>query len=184
MATIAAAAIGAAGSIAGGVLSSQGAKSAASAGKGQIQNIPLPNYASALGRYASRLTAANATAVAPTFGEWLSSGGQAKFPVANAGLNPLEAARLGLIDPKTGRPVPFYDPNTQNRLTPEQVLYLGQQRRRKFGDKATGPAATYADVSQRLDRLEGQQQTQDVKRRETKVGARKAKLERRLGLEG
>lgn len=190
MATIAAAAIGAAGAIGGGIASAQGAKRAAAAGRGRNTTIPLPPYAEALNHYTARLLAANATDVAPSFGDWLKSGGQATFPLHDIGLNPEELMHLGFVDPVTGGSRPMYDPATGKqipgrKLTPEQLLYLGQHRvrdARAEGGQASGPIAQYARVTGRLGRLNEGDQTPRQQSTETRLSDRLAMLERRLGL--
>lgn len=123
-ATIAAAAIGAAGAIGGGILSSKAA--GAAAGGGSIETIPLPGYASAINHIAARNAVLNQGKVAPSFGEYVSSGGTATFPWESTGLTPNELVQLGFVG-KQGKAIPFGDPH-QKTLTPEQRMFLGGQR--------------------------------------------------------
>lgn len=186
MATIAAAVIGAAGAIGGGVLSSQAAsKAARAAGRpGTATTVKMPDYADALNRYTARLIAANETSVAPSFSDWLKSGGTATFPMRSVDMTPAEAAKLHLVDPKTGKAIPFVDPS-QTKLTPEQVLYLGQTRIRAKGEKAQGLAARYARVTNRLEALQGKDtQTPRIQRHEAKLERRQTGLEKKLGISG
>lgn len=121
---IAVAAIGAAGSIGGAALSSQGAKKAAAAGKGREHQFPLPRYQRGFEKYYTRLLAENLKSVPPSFADYIKSGGTATFPIQDPGISPKEAKELGLVGPK-GLPVPFSDINQTSQLTPEQQLYLG-----------------------------------------------------------
>jgi len=156
MATIAAAVIGAAGAGTGGYFASQGAKAAAGGGP-SVQTVPLPGYADALNHYIARIVAGNLTNRPPSFGEWVASGGQAAFPINYTGLTPREAGKLGFVDPKTGQEIPFVEPGVTS-LTPDQVLYLGQQNLRAA--RAAGnpqpddPASRYYLQERRLGRLE------------------------------
>lgn len=162
MATIAAAVIGAAGTATGGVFAAQGAKAAANAANTTATTVPLPGYADALNHYMARLVAGNATRVAPSFTDWVKSGGTATFNMYDPGLTPREAGKLGFVDPRTGQEIPFVDPTT-SELTPEQVLYLGQQNTRfartRYGTQAKDPASRYFRAERRLgnlgERLEG-----------------------------
>lgn len=139
MAVIAAAAISAAGAIGGGVIASQGAKSAAAASRPQTQTIQLPKYQRGLQSYFARLLSQNVTAVPPSFTDYISSGGTAQFPIVNPGMTPKEAKQLGIVG-KRGQEIPFFDPNA-SALTPEQKLFLGEQEasRAKFGTSGFNP---------------------------------------------
>lgn len=162
--------------------SSQASKKAAAiAGRPrQGQRIPLPPYAQALNTYSSRLIAENANKVAPSFGEWVKSGGEATFPMTDVGFTPKEMAGLKMVDPRTGGPVPFGAAG-QRQLTPEQILYLGQQ---KFDKGGGGPMSRYYWVNKRLDTLAGKDQTADVTAKEERLGTRKSRLEDILGIGG
>lgn len=184
MAAIAAAAISAAGAIGGGIASAQGAQKAARAGRGRLQQVPLPPYADALNRYTARLVAANATQVAPTFVDWLKSGGQATFPLQDTGFTPSQAVSLGLVG-HSGQPIPFVAAN-QSKLTPEQLLYLGQSRIRAANMSKSAPpedpVSKYTRSTNILNKLEGEPQGPNRVAREQKIMDRKKRLAQQLGI--
>lgn len=177
MATIVAAVIGAAGAATSGVMAAQGARAAGRVGT-STETVPLPGYADALNHYMSRLVAGNVTSVAPTFTDWVSSGGRATFPLMDTGMTPREAGKLGFVDPRTGQEVPFVDPNA-TKLTPEQVLYLGQQNTRYartvHGTQAKDPASRYYRADRRLENLNDRL----ARRQEAELPT--ARLERKIG---
>lgn len=145
-AAIAAAAIGAAGSVAGGVLSSQGASKAAKAGKGSEHRFPLPPYQHALEQYYTRLLASNLNNVAPSFGSYVASGGAATFPMHDTGFTPQEARDLRLVGPRGGA-IPFVGKD-QTALTPEQELFIGSQQKSKGA-----PLGRAYHINQRIARI-------------------------------
>lgn len=96
--------------------------------KPRFYTAPGTAHFGALSRYTSRLLAENAGALPPTFQEFLQSGGTARFPLQGVGqFTPLEAVQLGLVR-KTGE-IPYYKTG-QGALTPEQLVFLKEQRRR------------------------------------------------------
>lgn len=180
MATIAAAVIGAAGAAGSGYMASQAARAGAGGGV-STTTVPLPGYADALNHYIARITAGNITSVAPTFGEWVASGGRATFPINYTGLTPREAGKLGFVDPKTGQEIPFVEPGVTS-LTPEQVLYLGQQNlraaRARGNPQPDDPASRYALAERRLGRLGERQMKIEERLAAEDIGPRR---ERKLG---
>lgn len=169
VATVAAAAatVAAAGASTGMALAGGGG----GAGTPQVTNIPLPKYQRGLQHYTARLLAENATQAPPSFGEFVSSGGQATFPMINRGMTPREAAQLGIVSPRGGA-VPFTSFGGQTttepvQLTPQQQLYLGYQRNRSGGE-AGGPLAKAYRLERRLENLYAKpttpQRTQRIER--------------------
>ena len=189
MATIAAVAVAAAGAIGSGIAASQGGGAAAKAGRGTPQNVPLPGYAQALNNYVARLVAANATAQPPSFAQYIQSGGTATFPLTNVGLTPAQAAKLGIVDPETGKQIPYLQ-HGQSSLTPEQKLYLGQHRLRLAGlgessrhaPAGAGPLERYAALTNLEQHLQGKPQTPRREAKESRVQDRIANLRKKLGI--
>jgi len=176
---IAAAAIGAAGSIGGGILSSQGASAAARAARPRRQTIPIPPYAKAGQELVARDLALNIGAVPPSFIDFVNSGGTATFPFQNPGLSPLEARQLGVVGP-AGQQVPFVQPG-QSTLTPEQQMYLGMQLARMHGPLSHSPLANLYRLDVRRERLGDLLQTPGRIRREEKISAREEKIRKHIG---
>src|SRR5580765_4994465 len=173
-AAIAAAAIGAAGSIGGGILSSQGAAKAAAAGRPSTHKFPLPKYQQGLESYYTRLLAQNLTNVPPSFGSYVQSGGTETFPINNPGFTPRESRELGIVGPR-GQAVPFVNPG-QNQLTPEQALYLGYQKSRNPGADPNDPLVKAFRINQRIGRIEGRPDTPARDAREQRLRGRRDRL--------
>lgn len=178
-ASIAAAAIGAAGAIGGGILSSKGAKDAASAAQPRPQRIPLPPQASAINQMAARALAMNLGAVPPSFSDYVRSGGRATFPFQHPGFTPPEVRKLGFIDVR-GNPVPFVDPVAAQSgdLNPEQTLFLA---RWLASQGRGGQLARLGKLSSRIERLEDKAPSP---RREARLERLRGRLANRMGDRG
>lgn len=174
MAIVAAAAIGAAGAVAGGVIASQGAQAAAKAGKGSAHTIPLPKYQRGLESHYARLLAENELNVPPSFGQYVQSGGTATFPITDPGFTPREARELGFVG-KQGQKVPFVQPGATS-LTPEQALYLGYQRSQSPGADPRDALLRAYRLNQRMGKLEGRTDTPGREQKISRLRARRDKL--------
>lgn len=175
-AAIAAAAIGAAGSIAGGVISSQGASKAAKAGRsGRGEAIPLPKYAAAINHILARATALNVGAVPPSFADYQASGGTATFPWQDPGITSVEKYKLGLVD-RAGGDVPG---GPDSSLSPEERLFLAQwfASRGRQGNPLYG----LGQLGNRIDRIDAKPSTP---KRERRLDDLRGKLEDRLSKRG
>lgn len=131
-----------------------------SSGSGSFKEQQLKGFAPTKGlqSYSARLLAENATATRPTLQEFAASGGTAKYPITDPGFTPGEAADLSIVDPHSGKPIPFVNKG-QTELTTAQQMFLGQQRARQG---ATGPLAQYGMASARLGNLQTKGQTTGV----------------------
>jgi len=105
-------------------------------GGGGSTTIPLSPRSRALQGLSARLIAANVGAVPPTFAEFVRSGGMATFPLRGTELTPTEARRLDFVSRFGGQAIPFFDPRMQTKLTPEQVLFMGEEKFRRI-ERAT-----------------------------------------------
>ncbi|SRR6266852_955586 len=170
-AVIAAAAITAAGSATAATVSSQGAKAAAKAGKGQQHKVPLTPYQNAFERHLYRELALNQNAQPPSFADYIQSGGTATFPITDPGYTPKELRSLGMVGPR-GQQIPFGLPS-ESQLTPQQALYLGYQQNR---EGLTTPNTRAYALNQRIQQLLGQQQTTGRTAREQRLRARRDQL--------
>lgn len=131
--------IGAGGSIAAGALSRPDSPSRR---KPELLTVPLQPYENVIRQYLSRLLALNATAVPPSFGEYVQSGGKAKFPISDPGLSPTEMMQLGLIDKFGNARVRV--PIGQQGLNPDQKLFYAFQKfqRENVGKKDANALGT------------------------------------------
>lgn len=171
MASIAAAAISAAGAIGGSLIGANAAENAASRSNvGQPQYVPLPKYAQVINRQMARATALNVDKMPPSFQDWVTSGGTATFPWTPAGLTPVEEWKLGLVD-RYGGNVPGV---AQSDMTPEQQIFLGQWMARHGRG---GPLAKIGRLANRLDRLQAKPLTPH---REKRIGNIEDRLARQL----
>lgn len=120
------------------------------------QQVRAPGWARGLQNMFSRAIAQNAFNTAPSFGDFISSGGTARFPTNFTGMLPQEARLLGFVG-NAGEPLPYTDINRvgQNQppseLTPAQRFYLGAQDL-KFGRQ--GPLRNLAKGMRRVGALE------------------------------
>ena len=106
---------------------------------------PEPAYERALRRYTTRLLAQGAASVPPSFLDYVSSGGTAKFDLGDTRMTPGEAKSIGEFQPRV-------DPG-QKQLTLDQLLYLSQ---RPPGSLGQDPRLRMAGQEYRtLQRLEG-----------------------------
>lgn len=131
-----------------GAYSSSRAASAASAGQGlQTKSVHPPGYIEGLQRYVAQLLAQNATAIPPSFSDYVQSGGTARFPLATTGINPVNARRLGLVGVNNEQ-VPYFDPRSDTKLTPEQTMFIynqGERARQTVG----APVRRYGRLTNR-----------------------------------
>lgn len=156
IAPIAGAVISAAGSTAGGLAASKGGKG------GAPKQIPLKGNAPTAGlqSYIARLLALNANTRGPSFSDWLASNGEARMELQDPGFTPIEAKQLRLVDPR-GQPIPMFDQGDVGQpLTMEQLIYMGQERKRRRQDTPGGeswpttPEERLANLTRRESRLE------------------------------
>jgi hypothetical protein len=145
MATILAAVsavVGAGASTFGAVKQGQAAKKAGAQGPGTLVNrIPSSPEAAGLQSYLARLYAGNIQARPPSFGDYVSSGGTAAFPLQHTGFTPEEARQLGFVG-GGNQAIPYYDPNAQTQYTPSQVLFEGgRQAALRDSGKDIGPVS-------------------------------------------
>jgi len=147
------AALGALGSLGGSAASIYGASKD---DKLQTQQVQAPGWARGLQNMFARAIAQNAFNTAPSFGDFITSGGTARFPTNFTGMSPQEARLLGFVG-NAGEPLPFTDINRvgeqqpQADLTEAQRLYLAQQDL-KSGRK--GPLRNLGKKMQRYKSLE------------------------------
>lgn len=142
--------IGAVASLAAAGVSAYGQnKAAKTAGGKDITHLPQPGYAQGMQHYIAQLLSANATKVAPSFGDYVSSGGTATFPLDRTGFTPKDASQLGLVG-KGNQPVPYFDAANQDQLSPEQLMFAIRQ-----GDAGVGKRARrYGKVANHLQEVE------------------------------
>jgi len=120
----------------------------------------LKGFAPATGlqSYAARTLALNAGARPPSFDEWVASDGRARFELNLPDFTPMEAKQLRLVS-EWGGPIPGFDPEKQDRLTPEQLIWLGRLRRRIKSREPLGheyavmPEERLAALAKRQERL-------------------------------
>lgn len=166
-------ALGAVGGLASSGLSAYGALS----GDDQLntQKVQAPGWARGLQNMFARAIAQNAFNTAPSFGDFISSGGTARFPTNFTGMSPQEARLLGFVG-NAGEPLPFTGINrtgdqAQTELTPDQRLYLAAQDL-KSGRR--GPLRNLARIDQRRMSLEAKAELPGLSDR------RQANLERKI----
>lgn len=189
MVAIAAAAIAAAGAAAtaGSTIYASKQQSAA-AGKaakaaGTPTNVPLPPYAAALNKDIARIYALNMGQMPPSFAQFVSSGGAAKFPFIDPGLDPKQREQLGLIGPGN-QPVPFQSRQTsQQPLTMQQILFEGMRRLSKNPNRMD-PISRLTRVSDNLKKLQAKDQTPQRERKEARLQGRQTHLQSKLGVSG
>ncbi len=179
MAAIVAAAIGAVGAIGGGVLASQGAKSAAKAARPRQQTIPIPPFAKAGQELVARDLALNMNAVPPSFIDFVKSGGQATFPFQDPGMTPLEARQLGVVGP-AGEQIPFVG-RGQSQLTPQQLMYLGFQLANLKGAAGKSPLANLYRTTRREEHLETLPQDPKRVARESRLKSKEETIKKNIG---
>lgn len=107
--------------------SAYGASQQGKGGAPNMQAIPAPAYATALQRYIARTLAANATKQAPSVLDFAQTGGKDRYTLDATQFTPGEAQNLGFTD-QNGGAIPYFDPQRQSMLTPEQSLFIGQNR--------------------------------------------------------
>lgn len=158
------AAVGAAGSIASSSIS---ASAAGGGGSRTPRQGPLQSYGSTrtnniLQQYVGRLLAANVNTRAPTFDQWVGSGGTQQFQLSDPGLTADEAMRMGFVD-KRGRVPSTFDPTNPQPLTEEQMISVGQMnKQRRSQSERQGrdvnypmsPAERIADLIDKRDRMQ------------------------------
>jgi len=176
---IAAAAIGATGAIGGGLLASQGAKSAARSARPRQQTIPIPPFAKAGQELVARDFALNMNAIPPSFIDFIKSGGQSTFPMQTTGMTPLEARQLGVIGPQ-GQQIPFVDPS-QRSLSPQQLMFLGFQLANLKGPAGQSPLANLYRTTKREEHLETLPQDPKRVAREAKLKGKEAIIKKNIG---
>jgi hypothetical protein len=175
MAAITAAAIGAAATIGTTAYTMSQQSGGGGSTNPKFAQTPQNPQDKAMRDYYDRLTVENVDKTYPGFGAYLQSGGdpdKAKFDLTVPGMKPSEAAALGIVGGR-GESVPYVDPKTglpttpSNSLTPEQTLYLAQERRRQaaatgqdpnkstWATRAVSTANTLDRVNQRLQDLQG-----------------------------
>src|SRR5438046_7364927 len=126
---------------------------------------PEPAYERALRHYTTRLLAQGAASVPPSFLDYVSSGGTAKFDLGDTRMTVGEARGVGEFGPK-GQPIPRYDQG-QGQLTLDQMLYLAHAPKGGFG---TTPGIKKAGQEyKKLQTLEGKKQTPHREKREEKL---------------
>jgi hypothetical protein len=101
--------------------------------------------------YYARMAIVNQDANYPSFGAFLSSGGDpemANFDLEKPGMKPSEAAALGLVGGR-GEAIPYYDQETMPaNLEPEQRIYLAKERRRHARETGSKmPPWTWAEAT-------------------------------------
>jgi hypothetical protein len=138
-------------SVGAGVASQAGAFGGGGPGKPEFKPVPKRPFETAQQKYMSRVMMANLNTRGPTWDEWLSSGGKARFELQGTGMTPFEAERLGFVGPG-GRAPQMVEPTTvsETGLTPAQFIYGGMER----GPEAKGPAARAGRIQKRITRLE------------------------------
>ena len=158
--------------LAGTGIAAAGATGAFGEGSPDIRTIPLTRRARALQSIAARVLATNLGSVAPTFQEFVQSGGTATFPLVGTSLTPKEVKQLGLVS-KQGGTIPIFDPAKQTALTPEQLIFLATESQRQGNDLGLSQLGT---VSRRIERRERQGKPT------ASLEERREKLLRRLGV--
>lgn len=121
----------------------------------KTQTQQAPGWSRGLQNMFARAIAQNAFNVAPSFGDYVSSGGTAAFPTNFTGLSPQEERLLGFVG-NAGEPLPFtgnqrFGEQPPSELSPDQRLYLAQQDL-KSGRK--GPLRNLGKKLQRYQSLE------------------------------
>lgn len=158
----------------GGIGSSGASAYGAMSGNDKLntQQVQAPGWARGLQNMFSRAIAQNAFNTAPSFGDFISSGGTARFPVNFTGMLPQEARLLGFVG-NAGEQLPFTDMNRVGQdqfpgeLTPAQRMYLGAQDL-KHGRQ--GPLRNLARRQQRVNLLENKiEQSGDNLRRKSRL---------------
>ncbi len=138
------------------------------AGTGRAPNFktpPEPTYERALRHYTARLLAQGAASVPPSFLDYVASGDTATFNLGDTRMTTPEARGLGEFGPK-GEPIPRADPG-QKQLTLDQMLYLAHAPKGGFG---TTPGIIQAGKEyERLQTLEGKEQTAQRQKREARL---------------
>ena len=165
MAAITSAVVGAVASIGSSAYQAYAASSAGGGGPGRdpyYRRGPQDPLDKAMRSYYQRANLANATKTYPSFGDFLTSGGdpsKAQFNLDMPALTPQEATAFGFTGP-SGQPVPTVDyagatSGDINKLSPEQIIYLAKERKRAAGlsNQPVGPwAQTVLNANRRLNR--------------------------------
>lgn len=150
--------------------SAYGASQQGKGGAPNMQAIPAPAYATALQRYIARTLAANATKQAPSVLDFAQTGGKDRYTLDATQFTPGEAQNLGFTS-QEGKPVPYFDPQQQSRLTPEQSLFIGQNRMRQRGaGQIKGPVGLqerYASLMAKDQQLRAQLEAGGLKPKKT-----------------
>lgn len=148
--------------------SAYGASQSAKGGSPNMQAIPAPAYASALQRYIARTLAANAAKQAPSVLDFAQTGGRDRFTLDATAFTPGEAQNLGFTS-QEGKSIPYFDPQRQSMLTPEQSLFIGQNRVRQRGagqlKGAQGLQERYASLMAKDQQLRAQLEAGGLKPR-------------------
>lgn len=142
----------------------------------QTQRVQAPGWARGLQNMFSRAIAQNAFNTAPSFADFISSGGTARFPVNFTGMTPQEARLLDFVG-NAGEPLPYTGINRigedqpPSELTAAQRMFLGAK---DLQHGRQGPLRNLAKKYQRYQTLEAKYNDPYITER------RKARLEGRL----
>lgn len=120
-------------------------------GGGNYTRTPMDPHQRAMRDYFARMAVVNQDKTYPSFGEFLSSGGdptKAEFDLEKPGMKPSEAAALGLTGGR-GEAVPYYDQDAApGTLSPEQRIYLARERQRRARETGSKmPTYTWAEAT-------------------------------------
>jgi len=197
MAAITAALIGAAATAGTAAYAANQQSQAAKSAGPVIRPGPQDPLSEAMRGYYARTTLANATKTYPSFKGYLESGGdeaKAKFDLDMPALKPSEMAAFGFTGPR-GEVIPGADYNdaasgAQKELSPEQIMYLAKERRRKavtrgmpVGPWSQGVITTdnrLRKTQDKLDYLHGiDNVTPRIQRRTDRLEDREARLQGR-----
>jgi len=127
-----------------GVAAQQGAFGGGSGGGDgkDWSRTPMDPHQRAMRDYYARMAVVNQDKTYPSFGAFLSSGGDpalSEFDLEKPGMKPSEAAALGLVGGR-GEAIPYYDQETMPaNLTAEQRIYLARERRRRARETGSKP---------------------------------------------
>jgi hypothetical protein len=190
MAAITAAAIAATATIAttAATVATQPSGGGGGGGAPQFKPVPENPQDRAMRNYYARLAVSNLESRYPGFGDYLQSGGaaeKAEFPLVVPEMKPSEAAAFGLVGGR-GEQIPGATPaeyGAAGQLTPEQTIYLAQERRRQAATagQKPGPWATRVQkLGGRIGRLEHRLEkftpTPEIEPREARIQAKLEKL--------
>jgi hypothetical protein len=130
------------------------------------------------------MLAMNAGARPPTFDEWVGSGGTKQFDMTIPGFTPMEARQLRMVG-DTGEKIPTFDPQHEDRLSNEELAWLGNKRKRDRilephgEDWARTPEEKIADLYNTQQRLLKRQAAGNLGEKGTKrLGRIDNKIER------